>query len=180
MRCWTDAAAEVQHAPDSRWVAARSLRRLVDAALTIRQGGEVNLTERRNPAVPQAASQSEHPGAIGADPDLDRVHWQRAGVVAVHDIVTPSKSDRSLPAPRSPDDRDRLFKGFDRLSPAADHDPRSRSYDKKKAPAEARAFVAAGFANRKGIFHARFPALPLPKPTHDLAISGESLCEQPP
>lgn len=29
-----------------------------------------------------------------------------------------------------------------------------------KAPAEAGAFIAAGFANRKGIFHARFPALP--------------------
>ena len=29
-----------------------------------------------------------------------------------------------------------------------------------KAPAEAGALIAAGFANRKGIFHARFPALP--------------------
>jgi len=32
--------------------------------------------------------------------------------------------------------------------------------DKTKAPAEAGALSAAGFANRKGIFHARFPALP--------------------
>jgi hypothetical protein len=31
---------------------------------------------------------------------------------------------------------------------------------KSKAPAEAGAFIAAGFANHKGIFHARFPALP--------------------
>jgi len=31
---------------------------------------------------------------------------------------------------------------------------------KTKAPAEAGAFIAAGFAHRKGIFHARFPALP--------------------
>jgi hypothetical protein len=35
-----------------------------------------------------------------------------------------------------------------------------RTADKTKAPAEAGAFIAAGFANRKGIFHARFPALP--------------------
>ena len=32
--------------------------------------------------------------------------------------------------------------------------------DITKAPAEAGALSAAGFANRKGIFHARFPALP--------------------
>ena len=31
---------------------------------------------------------------------------------------------------------------------------------KSKAPAEAGALIAAGFANRKGIFHARFPVLP--------------------
>jgi hypothetical protein len=47
-----------------------------------------------------------------------------------------------------------------------------------RRPLRRGAFFAAGFANRKGIFHARFPALPLPKPTHGLAISGESLCEQ--
>ena len=48
-----------------------------------------------------------------------------------------------------------------------------------EGPSEEGPSVAAGFANRKGIFHERFPALPLPKPTHGLAISGESLCEQP-
>ena len=48
----------------------------------------------------------------------------------------------------------------------------------RRRPLRRGAFIAAGFANRKGIFHARFPALPLPKPTHDPAISGESLCEQ--
>ena len=47
-----------------------------------------------------------------------------------------------------------------------------------EGPSEEGPSCAAGFANRKGIFHARFPALPLPKPTHDLAISGESLYEQ--
>src|SRR6185503_13782255 len=50
---------------------------------------------------------------------------------------------------------------------------------KGEGPSEEGPSVAAGFANRKGIFHERFPALPLPKPTHGLAISGESLCEQP-
>lgn len=49
---------------------------------------------------------------------------------------------------------------------------------KGEGPSEEGPSVAAGFANRKGIFHERFPALPLPKPTHGLAISGESLCEQ--
>jgi hypothetical protein len=47
-----------------------------------------------------------------------------------------------------------------------------------RRPLRRGASFAAGFANRKGIFHERFPALPLPKPTHDLATSGESLCEQ--
>ena len=47
-----------------------------------------------------------------------------------------------------------------------------------RRPLRRGASIAAGFANRKGIFHERFPALPLPKPTHDLAASGESLCEQ--
>ena len=36
----------------------------------------------------------------------------------------------------------------------------SPSDEESKAPAEAGAFIAAGFANHKGIFHARFPALP--------------------
>jgi len=36
----------------------------------------------------------------------------------------------------------------------------SHTPGKAKAPAEAGALSAAGFANRKGIFHARFPALP--------------------
>ena len=52
----------------------------------------------------------------------------------------------------------------------ADHLPEMRAsirpergasgLEKTKAPAEAGAFIAAGFANRKGIFHARFPVLP--------------------
>ena len=50
--------------------------------------------------------------------------------------------------------------------------------DTRRRPLRRGAFIAAGFANRGGIFHARFPALPLPKPTHDPATSGESLCEQ--
>ena len=54
----------------------------------------------------------------------------------------------------------------------------SRLRGHRRRPLRRGAFIAAGFANRKGIFHARFPALPLPKPTHDPAISGESLCEQ--
>jgi len=48
-----------------------------------------------------------------------------------------------------------------------------------EGPSEEGPSSAAGFANRKGIFHERFPVLPLPKPTHGLAISSESLCEQP-
>ena len=47
-----------------------------------------------------------------------------------------------------------------------------------EGPSEEGPSSAAGFANRKGIFHERFPVLPLPKPTHGLAISSESLCEQ--
>gem|GEM_PF-6909587 len=38
--------------------------------------------------------------------------------------------------------------------------PLDQRQTKTKAPAEAGAFIAAGFANRKGIFHARLPALP--------------------
>jgi len=38
--------------------------------------------------------------------------------------------------------------------------PRRRESAQAKAPAEAGALSAAGFANRKGIFHARFPVLP--------------------
>ncbi len=40
------------------------------------------------------------------------------------------------------------------------HGPRIKAHAKTEAPAEAGASIAAGFANRKGIFHARFPALP--------------------
>src|SRR5581483_2730840 len=81
-----------------------------------RQVLELEIAERRDPAVGEAADQPQHARLVPADPDLYRVRRRRSRLVAGDAIVPAVEADGRSPAPGLPDDGDRLLERLDRLA----------------------------------------------------------------
>ena len=151
--------ADVDRAHDLRRVAVGALRRLVDRRVAV---GSVRLAhvvaaDRRQPAVGEPAGQPQHPRAVGAEPDADRVRRRRARPAALRRVVLAVEAER-LAVEEGADQLDRLGRARRPTRPAcaaARPSPRPRPRRRRR---RARAPPARRSAGR-----ARRPTSPAPR-----------------
>ena len=114
--CTAEAAVDVQHPPDVLRAPAGVRRRAVDPRVQLRELLELDVAERRDPAVGLLAGQPQHARLVGAQPDLDRVRGRRPRLRADDLVVAPPVPDRAgVGVPDRADDVDRLRERVDRL-----------------------------------------------------------------
>jgi hypothetical protein len=116
----------VDRALDLRRVAPGGAGAVVDRGVHARRvlGADVVPAEARQPAVAEAPGEPQHPWAVRADPDADRVRGRRPRMGALDPVVLALEGDRALARPEGAQDRDRLLErvhGLLRRPPGAAH-----------------------------------------------------------
>src|SRR5699024_6039600 len=90
-----DGAVDVQQPEDLRRIAAGLLGRLVDDAVAALQVAVLQVGQCRQPAIGLPAHQTQHAGAVGAQPDRDVVGGGGATLGAVDPVVRPTFTQRA-------------------------------------------------------------------------------------
>ena len=111
-----EGAEDVVEAADRCRVAVGVPGRGVDGVVHLREGVGVGVAHAREPAVGIPAGEPQHPGLVGAEPDLDRVRRRRTGVQSVDAMVLAVDADGlAVRAPDAADDLDPLAERVDAL-----------------------------------------------------------------